>query len=50
MTRVGHIKDRENYQRPAVATANLATDIAMLEVVSGSPALFVQGEVLAIAT
>jgi S1-C subfamily serine protease len=50
LTRAGHIKGRENYQRPDGCYCNFATDIAAVEGMSGSPIISAQGEVLGIVT
>lgn len=50
LTRTGHIKGRENYQRPDGCYCTFATDISAVEGMSGSPVLSANGEVLGILT
>jgi len=50
LTRAGHIKARENYERPDGCYCNFAMDISAVEGMSGSPVISTQGEVLGILT
>lgn len=50
VTRSGHVKARQNYQRQDGCYCDFATDIEAVEGMSGGPVISAQGEVLGILT